>query len=149
MEALLNPVVLLALLVLVVNDHFLKEQWGNTLTGKLSDVAGLVFFPIVCVAIADAALRVGGRSGVHRSGFVAALIVIGIAFTAVKVSPTVAEGYSYGLGAMQWPIESTRAALSGSASPTINPVWVLADATDVLALPALWQAWRVGRGLFV
>ncbi|WP_118976843.1 hypothetical protein [Taibaiella koreensis] len=39
---LYNPYFLLSLAVLVLNDHLLKGLWHNGLTGKLSDVAGLI-----------------------------------------------------------------------------------------------------------
>lgn len=39
---LLSPGFLVALALLILNDHILKNAFGNTLTGKLSDVAGVV-----------------------------------------------------------------------------------------------------------
>ena len=41
----MHPVALAAIAVLVVNDHVLKSAYPGWLTGKLSDIAGLVFFP--------------------------------------------------------------------------------------------------------
>lgn len=46
-ERLLHPVLLIAIGTLVINDHLLKQSWPSLLTGKLSDVAGLSFFPAV------------------------------------------------------------------------------------------------------
>lgn len=46
---LLNYVFLVALLVLVLNDHFWKATYANALTGKLSDFAGLILLPL-CLA---------------------------------------------------------------------------------------------------
>ncbi len=43
---ILNPIFLTGLLVLVVNDHWLKMQYPGVLTGKLSDFAGLLIFPL-------------------------------------------------------------------------------------------------------
>lgn len=43
---LLNPVFIAGLFVLLCNDLFLKEAWGNVLTGKLSDVAGVCILPL-------------------------------------------------------------------------------------------------------
>ncbi|GAA0992412.1 hypothetical protein GCM10009555_081420 [Acrocarpospora macrocephala] len=40
-----HPLTVLATLVLAVNDHILKPLWPGLLTGKLSDVAGLVVAP--------------------------------------------------------------------------------------------------------
>lgn len=42
---LLNYLFLVGLLLLVLNDHFLKYEYGNWLTGKLSDFAGLLILP--------------------------------------------------------------------------------------------------------
>lgn len=43
---LLNWVFLPCLLVLALNDHFLKYGYPGWLTGKLSDFAGLLIFPL-------------------------------------------------------------------------------------------------------
>src|SRR4030095_5695986 len=48
--ALLHPVALLSIALLIVNDHFLKPTYSNWITGKLSDFAGLVFFPLLLVS---------------------------------------------------------------------------------------------------
>jgi len=44
---LLHPLSLLALTLLALNDHVFKVAYPGWLTGKLSDFAGLVFFPLV------------------------------------------------------------------------------------------------------
>lgn len=46
---LLNPVFVTGLLVLLCNDFFLKAAWGNALTGKLSDLAGVCILPLFIV----------------------------------------------------------------------------------------------------
>jgi hypothetical protein len=43
---LLNTVFIVGLVILLLNDHFLKAQFGNWFTGKLSDFAGLLIFPL-------------------------------------------------------------------------------------------------------
>jgi len=43
---ILNRVFLAGLLLLALNDHFLKDHYSNWLTGKLSDFAGLLIFPL-------------------------------------------------------------------------------------------------------
>src|SRR5829696_9577083 len=43
-----HPVFIISLLVLLLNDFFWKYEYSNWLTGKLSDVAGLVVLPIFC-----------------------------------------------------------------------------------------------------
>ena len=45
-KILLSPFFLLGLFLLLLNDFYLKSQFGNFLTGKLSDFAGLFVFPL-------------------------------------------------------------------------------------------------------
>lgn len=44
-KVLLSPLFLFGLSVLLINDFYLKQQFGNFWTGKLSDLAGLFVFP--------------------------------------------------------------------------------------------------------
>ncbi len=41
-----NPLFITALIILVINDHLLKEIYHNWWTGKLSDIAGLIVLPL-------------------------------------------------------------------------------------------------------
>lgn len=43
---ILNWIFLLGLSILLLNDHVLKAAWHNGFTGKLSDFAGLLIFPL-------------------------------------------------------------------------------------------------------
>lgn len=51
LDLLTTPAFLLALAVLLLNDWVGKAEYGNWLTGKLSDFAGLFVFPIFWTAI--------------------------------------------------------------------------------------------------
>ncbi len=42
---LLNYIFVLGIILLFINDHFLKWQFSNWITGKLSDFVGLLIFP--------------------------------------------------------------------------------------------------------
>jgi len=44
-EKLQSPVFIIAVLLLLINDFYLKSAFGNVVTGKLSDFAGLFAFP--------------------------------------------------------------------------------------------------------
>jgi hypothetical protein len=44
---LLNFVFLICLLTLLLNDHYLKYEFANGLTGNLSDMAGIIILPLL------------------------------------------------------------------------------------------------------
>lgn len=46
-----NPIFIISLLILVLNDWYLKQTFSNSLTGKLSDFAGLFAFPFFLSAL--------------------------------------------------------------------------------------------------
>lgn len=70
---LLHPVALIALGTLIVNDRFLKAAWPSWWTGKLSDVAGMMFFPLLLAAVVG-----------HRRACIGATM---IAFALIKLWP--------------------------------------------------------------
>jgi hypothetical protein len=56
---ILNPVFLISLIILILNDHILKEQYPNWLTGKLSDFFGvIVFVQFLSVFVAENSRKV-------------------------------------------------------------------------------------------
>ena len=59
-RVLASPVFVLALVVLVLNDHVFKQAWPGLVTGKLSDFAGLVVAPLL-LAVPLAAIGVRRR----------------------------------------------------------------------------------------
>ncbi len=90
--------------VLALNDHLLKGLFHNSLTGKLSDFAGIVVVAVLLfIASGSTRLAIGSTA---------------IGFTAIKVSYTAATWSAPFLGGV------TRQ-----------------DATDLVALLALWPAW--------
>ncbi|MDO3701188.1 hypothetical protein Q3W71_05775 [Micromonospora sp. C28SCA-DRY-2] len=85
-----HPTTVAALVLLVVNDHLLKPAFPGLLTGKLSDVAGLVLAPpLVAVLLTLLAPRLPARTAA-----VAGLGLVAASFTAVKSSGYVAAGAS-------------------------------------------------------
>ena len=119
LRALASPVAVVSLVLLVLNDHLLKQAWPGAVTGKLSDVAGLVVAPLLLtVGLAAVGVR---RPCPWACGLTAA------GFAAVKLSPAVA------------------AVVSGWWSLTGFPTVMRADPTDLLALPAVGVAWLVHR----
>ncbi|MEZ4366251.1 MAG: hypothetical protein R2939_08165 [Kofleriaceae bacterium] len=122
----LHPVAMAAVLVLVVNDWVLKPgavgRAAPWLTGKLSDVAGLVFAPLVATALVGLVVR----RPLSRRRLVAALAVTAAVFVAVKLSSDAA---------------ATVAAAWARLAPGAR---IVADPTDLLALPALAIAAWIG-----
>ncbi len=71
-----------SVLALAVNDHVLKPAWPGLVTGKLSDVAGVVMVAILATAI------VGRRTlgvGITAIGFVALKTITAVAVAAAPV----------------------------------------------------------------
>lgn len=124
---LAHPVTLAAVVVLVVNDHLLKDAYPGLVTGKLSDVAGLVLAPAVLASLVTLLVPRAPAGPVA----VGATAVVGLAFAIVKALPAAA------------------AVASDLWSMVAGPSVVHADLTDLLALPALglaWWAWTRARG---
>jgi hypothetical protein len=134
---LLAPVPLAAALVLAGNDWLLKPSAApGWLTGKLSDVAGLAVAPLIATAVLDlvlyAAFRLGARVDFTLRAWklAAAIAVVGAGFAATKLSPAAAAAVAAAL-----------AAVTGRAA-------IVADPTDLFALPALAvAAWQGRRAL--
>jgi hypothetical protein len=109
-----------ALGALVINDHVLKYAGllPGWLTGKLSDVAGLIVAPMLAARLARA-WTPGGRA--------LAFAAVVIPFCAVKLSHAAAGALVAVLGAIgiRWRLWS--------------------DATDLIALAALPIAWHAAR----
>ncbi len=127
MTRLAHPVSLAAIAVMIANDHVWKASHPGWLTGKLSDVAGMIFFPLLLAAL------VGVRS--HR-GVVIAAIATAIVFALVKTCPPATELYRWTLGVLQWPF----GLVHGVHRPI--PVEAVTDPTDLVAIPfvavAIW-----------
>jgi len=137
-ELAIHPVVLAALLLLFVNDHVLKAAAPSFITGKLSDVAGLIATPLLLQALVE--LLAGTQL---PRGYVLPLClvsVVGAAFTLMELTVLGDLAFRYGLGAAQWPV---RAMLAWRWLP-VQPVAHVADAGDLWTLPALYIAFVIG-----
>jgi hypothetical protein len=139
---LLHPVSLAAIALLIVNDHVLKAAWPGLVTGKLSDVAGLVFFPLLLAAVAQQ-LRPGLRL---RPTVAACALLTALVFAAIKLSPLAGDAYRAGLGALQWPLRAVWALVQDYGVPPLLRVALTPDVTDLIALPAVLVAvWLASR----
>jgi hypothetical protein len=122
----LHPIALAAVLVLVINDWLLKPRWHDWVTGKLSDVAGLAFAPVVLSAVIGLALRLAGAkdpSLSHRR-LVACCVATAAGFAAVKLCA---------------PVRDHLAQLIGHHAEFYP------DLSDLLTLPAVLVSYAIGR----
>lgn len=149
-SGLLDPVAVAALVGLVVNDHALKAASAGTaftaITGKLSDVCGLVFFPVLVVAGTEIAASVVGRFR-GPSMRIAQIVAVAVAatFIGMKCSHVVGDAYAITLGALQWPFRAAFAVAHGAAVPALRAVAHVVDPTDIVAVPGVLWCVRQAR----
>lgn len=123
-----HPATLIALLVLVVNDHLLKDLWPGPVTGKLSDAAGLVLAPPLLALL------------VRRPAV--ALWSVGVGFFLVKAFPYGAE-----LASAAWSLAHGPSIVRADPTdlltlPFLGVAW-WAYRTAVPAAPRWLRAFRV------
>lgn len=117
-RALVHPVWWGALALLAFNDHVLKGSplVPEVVTGKLSDLAGLVVAPLLLATLVRA------RS---RAALFVCHVAVGAVFAAIQVSSAAAAGWSALMGLVGAP-------------------WaIVSDPTDLLTLPMLGVSWFV------
>jgi len=124
LHCLSRPPAVIAVSLLLLNDHFLKAAFPGWWTGKLSDVAGLFFFPFVVSALL--ALILDRMNVPPRLTAASAFWLVGGWFAAMKTIPLANE-----VTVSVWQH------LAG------GPVAIVPDPTDLLALLLLWPAWRL------
>lgn len=137
-DVILHPVAAVAVLVLLVNDHVIKDRWPGFVTGKLSDLAGLLFFPVLVVAVLDLCRNRVGVGPTPRAVVGTCVVLTGVVFAAAELVPQIDAILEVVWAWLRWPL-----AMLGRDVPT--PVVMTADPTDLLALPALWVAWVLVR----
>ncbi len=120
--------------ILLLNDHWWKATYGGPVTGILSDFAGLAFFPLTLQAAWEVGLAALRRPwGPSRRALIVAICGTAVVFASVQLLPVGGEAYRQGLGWLQAPFRGGYA-----------PVDLTRDPYDLLALPALGLAARVG-----
>jgi len=120
---LVRPAPLAAVALLVLNDHVFKRMVSapTSLTGKLSDLAGLFFFPVLLVALVEAVRAVARRPLAHPppSGAgtaTVAAVVTAVVFACFELMPSLAKAVR------PWMVTTP-------------------DPTDLLALPMVALSW--------
>lgn len=127
--------------MLVLNDHLWKAAFPSTLTGKLSDVAGLAFFPLFLQAGVELLRR---RRAPSRKVLLLSIAATALVFTLVKTTPLGGAAYQWGLALLQWPVHAVAALLRATRLPPPRPVALVQDPTDLLCLPSLALAALAG-----
>ena len=127
----LHPVTLAAVALLLLNDWVLKPRFrGSFVTGKLSDIAGLVFAPVVLSAAIGMVLWLAKKLGArveptltHRR-LILCCAATALGFAVVKLYP---------------PVGDVVARMIGHGA-SFYPDW-----TDVLCTPCVLIAYWIGR----
>jgi hypothetical protein len=129
-----HPVTLAAVGLLVVNDWVLKPWLGpGAVTGKLSDIAGLVFAPVVMSAALGLALHVAAALGARvdpslsRRRLLLCTAATGCVFAAVKLDPAAAR------------------LVADAVARLGRPAAIYLDRSDLWCLLALAVALWIGR----
>jgi hypothetical protein len=139
-DGLLHPAAVAGVALLLVNDHYLKHAYPSWMTGKLSDVAGMIFFPLFLQAIVELAPRASRKTWMPSMRLlVACTMATAVVFVAVKLWAPGARLYEHGLGWLQFPF---RWVLAGAERPTA--VHLVRDLSDLIAVPFVLVAFAIG-----
>lgn len=125
-DSVLHPVVLVALVAWLVNDHLLKAAYPGVVTGKLSDVAGLVAFPMILLATLPSRLTGGERA---LPAACACAIATALAFAAINLDAASARVLTPAFALLR------RLVHGEPPGAWLGPVRHVTDAEDLLALP--------------
>jgi hypothetical protein len=138
-DLLLHPVGLVTIVAVVVNDQLLKRTWPGLVSGKLSDFAGLVYFPLLLVALAEVGRRIalGTRWPLTPRAVVNATLVVGAAFVLIKTCSPAADAYRAIMGVLLWPGHALLELMGSRSIPPVRPVLLVEDPTDLVALVVL------------
>ena len=126
LRALSHPFTLTSIGLLILNDHFLKHIFPSALTGKLSDFAGLFFFPFLLIFFLGLIVNWTGLS--LRDPAILCFAMTILWFTAIKT----------------W--QPANLWTSSLASRILGyPTQIALDPTDLIALTILWPSWHLWK----
>jgi hypothetical protein len=132
---MLHPAVLASLALLLVNDHVLKDAAVGTpfdvVTGKLSDFAGLAFFPVLLFSLVELVTR---RAPASKRVVVTSVVMTALVFALTKTFAPAADAYRLAIAVLQFPVHGR-----------LVEVRHVVDPTDLIALPAVALALFVSK----
>lgn len=141
-DFLLHPATLASLVLWAVNDHILKYELTSWWTGKLSDIASLVVFPLLPTAAFELLRTRLGRPASSNRTLLFWCAATGFVMATINIFDGAAWTYEWGLGLAQTPFRS----LMAGHWVEVHPVHLTMDATDLITLPAVgiagWLGWR-------
>lgn len=123
-----HPLVLVSILVLLLNDHVFKTIMPSDLTGKLSDLAGLFFFPFLLGAIFQGLAKLAWPTRRFPSQLVlaASFMLSAAVFMGIKLIPPVNEFMAGMLSALfQLPVRIALDPTDLTAFAVFIPAWML------------------------
>ncbi len=127
LRAFRHPFILLSIALLVLNDHLLKTFTPSWATGKISDFAGLFFFPFL-IGVLFQAIR--PKRIPSRRALLVGFLLTATVFAGIKTVPEVNA----------WAIHLL-------SSLYRQPVQITLDPTDCLALVVFIPAWALWLGI--
>lgn len=110
----IHPIPLLAVVLLGLNDHYLKYQYPGLVTGKLSDFLGLFYFPLFLSALILVITQY--RVTFSKRLLITTIVITDVIFCALKLNPFLSENF-----VNFW-------------SQSLFKISVTSDPTDVIAL---------------
>jgi len=96
---LASPLPLAGLLLMALNDHWLRPTWPNALTFKLSDVGVLLYFPALLCALWGLLPRPWAPRPRSRLAVLSSCGLSGAALAILNLSPEAARLYASALEA--------------------------------------------------
>lgn len=148
-DLLLHPVPIVALAVVIVNDRWLKVHHPGIVSGKLSDFAGLVYFPLFVASAFELARWIIRRDRwMIGPRFVDTVTVItGTVFALAKIWHPWAEAYRSVFGVVWWPVDTLGSFVRGDGFAPLGRLGLVQDPTDLVALPMLCLPPLIARGV--
>jgi hypothetical protein len=128
-RALAHPLALFALALWIVNDQALKRAFPGVVTGKLSDIAGMIVAPLALAAAIEIAPCMRGSRILPWIAFA----IVGACFALTKTWIPANEAFRATLALLRAPVRLALEQVHGGS--WTEQVVLVRDPTDLIALP--------------